>query len=106
MTPKKRPQKIVVFQQHGSGEGKIKGITKQGGDLFELKVVSIDDALPPVIDDTSPYLPADIDADLVLDFLKHRDLSYDLAKMCAEKGIPVIASGKRWQMKGVHTPPT
>jgi len=98
--------KIVVFQQNGSGESKIAGITKFGQDRFDLQMISIDMPLPPVIDDAREFLPADIDADLVLDFLKHPDLSLDLALLCRDKGIPVVASGKKMKIDGVATPPT
>jgi hypothetical protein len=96
----------VVFQQNNSGEAKIAGIKKYGEDRFDLKMVSIDTPLPPVIDDTREFLPADIDADLVLDFLQHPDLSYDLGRLCRQKGIPVVASGKKEKIEGVATPPT
>ena len=98
--------KIVVFQQNGSGESKIAGITKFGQDRFDLQMISIDMLLPPVIDDAREFLPADIHADLVLDFLKHPDLSLDLAHLCRDKGIPVVASGKKMKIDGVATPPT
>lgn len=100
------PQKIVIFQQNNSGKGKIEGITRFGNDLFNIQVLAIDQTFPPVIDDTGPFLPEDIQADLVLDFLKHPDLSHDLALICLKKGIPVIASGKKSRAKGVLTPPT
>ena len=98
--------KIIVFQQNRSGESKIAGIRKFGEGRFDLHMVSIDIPLPPVIDDAREFLPADIDADLVLDFLKHPDLSYDLARLCRKKGIPVVASGKKMKLEGVATPPT
>ena len=99
-------QKIVVFQQNGSGEGKIEGIRKHGRDIDISRVYSIDEALPPVIDDAEEYLPESLDADLVLDFLKHPDLSYELAKICGKLNIPVVSSGKKHQVKGAFTPPT
>lgn len=98
-------QKILVLQQKNKGESKIAGIRKYGQNRFELEVISIDDALPPVIEDASEYLPKEIDADLVLDFLTHPDLSMDLADMCREKRIPVVASGKKINNKWVYTPP-
>jgi hypothetical protein len=98
--------KILVFQQDGRGETKIEGIKAYGGDDFQIEMVSIDMPLPPVIDDAREFLPQEIEADLVLDFLKHPDLSYDLANLCAEKEIPVIASGKKIHEPGVITPPT
>jgi len=100
-----KKQNILVFQQNGSGESKLKGIRKYGGELFDIKTVDIDIPLPPVIDDTDEYLPGNFQADLVLDFLKHPDLSYDLAAKCSEKDIPAVASGKKIKIRGVHTPP-
>ncbi len=41
-------QRLVVFQQNGSGEQKIAGLRKYGGDLFDLEVFNIDEPLPPV----------------------------------------------------------
>ena len=99
-------QRLMVFQQNGSGEQKIAGLRKYGGDLFDLEVVNIDAVLPNVLDDTGPYLLEDISCDLVLDFLRHNDLSTDLAALCAQKEIPVIASGKKIIGKGVFIHPT
>lgn len=99
-------QRILIFQQNGSGEQKIAGLRKYGGDQFEVEVFSIDQVLPPVLDDTSDYLPSEIFCDLVLDFLKHQDLSQDLVSLCAEKKVPIISSGKKIINKWVRTPPT
>jgi len=108
MEQKKRgaPQKIVVFQQNESGRGKIEGIKRFGGEHFQVEIFNIDQTFPPIIDDTGPFLPEEIDADLVLDFLKHPDLSHDLALICLKKGIPVVASGKKNKAEGVLAPPT
>lgn len=106
MKPDKAVQKIVVFQQHGSGEKKIAGIREYAGGVIELTVISIDEPLPDIIEDGSRYLPEKIDADLVLDFLKHPDLSYDLVALCHTRQIPVISSGKKIPSKWVLTPPT
>ncbi len=100
------PQRILVFQQNRRGESKVEGIREFGDDLFDLEIVSIDDELPQVIDDAKGLLPSDFKADLVLDFLKHPDLSYDLALICRDKGIPVVASGKKSRVEGVITPHT
>jgi hypothetical protein len=97
---------IVVFQQNGSGERKIRGIREFGKGRFLIKTVSIDEALPPMLDHTGEYLPRTIQADLVLDFLTHPDLSHDLASACAKLEIPVIASGKKIRMQGIFSPPT
>ena len=101
-----KKQKILVFQQNGSGEKKIEGIKQHGNNRFSIEIISIDTPLPAVIDDAQQYIPQDIFADLVLDFLKHPDLSHDLAAICRDKNIPVVASGKKMRIKGIHTPPT
>jgi hypothetical protein len=100
------PQRIAVFQQNGSGESKIRGIREHGGKIFVLERFHIDATLPPIIDDTQAYLPQYIRADLVLDFLKHPDLSHDLALLCRKNSIPVVASGLKIQVPGIFTPPT
>lgn len=99
-------QNILILQQHGKGESKIEGIREYGGRRFEIETFSIDEALPPILDDTEGLLPEDIRADLVLDFLTHPDLSQDLAQECVSRGIPLVASGKKIRMKGVYTPLT
>ena len=86
------PQRLLIFQQNGSGESKIKGVEKYGDGLFIIDKISIDTPLPGVIDNTSEYLPEDFSADLVLDFLKHPDLSHDLARICHKKDIPIVAT--------------
>ena len=99
-------QKILVFQQNGSGESKIQGIRKHGKERFIIETVSIDETLPPILDDTRDYLPSNIQADLILDFLEHPDLSHDLALACRAQNIPIVASGKKLRVKGALTPPT
>jgi hypothetical protein len=98
--------KILVFQQNQKGETKIAGIRKYGGNRFKIDVISIDEDLPPVIDDARQFLPEKIEADLVLDFLQHPDLSYDLAQLCSERKIPLVASGKKHHFRHVIIPPT
>ncbi|MCP4691572.1 MAG: hypothetical protein GY859_26235, partial [Desulfobacterales bacterium] len=73
---------------------------------FVLDVQSINEPLPLVIDDATPYLPESIDADVVLDFLIHPDLSHDLAGLCQKLEIPLVASGKKVKGERVFTPPT
>ena len=99
-------QQILVFQQNGSGLHKISGIEEFGGDFCRISLFDIDQALPPILDDTDMYLPDAISADLVLDFLKHPDLSYDLAEICFKGNIPVVASGQKEKRRGAFTPPT
>lgn len=103
--PGGRPIRITVFQQGGRAESKVRGIRTYGGDCFAVELITIDQPLPPVVDDASMFLPATIDADLVLDFLKHPDLSHDLALLCRRLDIPVVASGKKTAVTGTHTPP-
>ena len=104
--PAADPQKILVFQQNHSGEKKIEGIRQYGGICFTVEVVSINETLPEIIDDTTRYLPRNVRADLVLDYLKHPDLSHDLAELCRDNNIPVVASGKKLHIKGALSPPT
>ena len=99
-------QKITVFQQNKSGIKKIEGIRRFGDNRFALEIISIDTTLPEVIDDAREYIPRGLRADLVLDFLKHPDISHDLAVICRDRKIPVIASGKKIRVTGIHTPPT
>ena len=99
-------QKIIVFQQNGSGKSKIEGINKFGEKQFIITTFDIDEPLPLVIDDTSQYLPGNINADIVLDYLKHRDLSDDLSVLCKRLDIPVIASGKKITTGDAICPPT
>lgn len=99
-------QRILVFQQNGQGRPKIEGIRRYGGDAFSISVVSIDSGLPAVLDDTDGFPPETIEADLVLDFLSHPDLSHDLCARCRDLSIPVVASGKKIRVEGVHTQPT
>lgn len=100
---KSQTQKILVFQQDGSGEAKVRGITSQQG--FDLELVNTTSALPLVVEDPEEYLPQNIQADLVLDYLRHLDLSLELAHVCSRAGIPVVASGKKWNLPGVLAPP-
>ena len=96
------PQKIVIFQQNNSGKGKIEGITRFGNNLFNIEVVAIDQSFPPVIDDTDPFLPEDIQADLVLDFLEHPDLSHDLALICQERNTGSCLWEKKQGQRGSY----
>jgi hypothetical protein len=99
-------QAILVFQQSGSALAKISGITRHGAEELVLTIISIDVALPAIVDDASEYIPADLEASLVLDYLRHPDLSDELARVCSAHGVPLIASGKKTRWPGILTPPT
>jgi len=86
--------RIVVFEQNGSGSHKIEGIKRYGRGL-EIRRISIDQALPEFVDAPEEYISADFEADLVLDYLRHPDLSHHLARICAEKEVPLVASGRK-----------
>ncbi len=99
-------QKIIVFQQKGSGKLKIEGLLKYAQAEIELEIVDIDETLPQVLDNTEAYLPTELKCDLVLDYLKHSDLSTDLAALCKKQHVPYIGSGKKVMGLGAITPPT
>ena len=87
--------KLIVFEEQGSGEKKIQGIAEHGHGLEIIDRFNIEESLPELVDDPENYISDDFDGDLVLDFLKHPDLSAYLAEVCSRKKIPVIASGKK-----------
>ena len=87
--------KLVVFEQNCSGEKKIQGITQHGTGLEITRRYNSEASLPEMVDDPERYIPEDFSGDLVLDFLKHPDLSAHLAQVCKKKKTPVIASGKK-----------
>ncbi len=91
----KRPQRLVIFEERGSGDYKIAGIEVYGRDMEIAKVFNIEAPLPPIIDEPDEYISEDFHGDLVLNFLKHPDLSEYLVRLCNKKGIPVIASGQQ-----------
>ncbi len=87
--------KIVVFEQDGSGELKIAGIESFGRNIEIVDIFNVTGVLPELIDEPEEYLPEDFAGDLVLNFLRHPDLSEYLVKICRKKKIPVVASGQR-----------
>ena len=87
--------KIIIFQQFDSAEKKIEGITKYGRNIGTLRLVSIDVHLPEFIDDPGEYFDPSFEADLVLNYLKHPDLSDYLIELCDKKDIPVVSAGKK-----------
>lgn len=101
-----RAQKVWVYLQNQTAMCKTQAIKRFALQSIELKIISIDGALPPIIDDTDPYFVDPIKADLVLDHLRHPDLSHALAEKCRQADIPVIASGKKPPLEGALTPRT
>ena len=99
-------QRVVVFQERGSGEKKIAGIELYTPGRFELEVISIDDPLPALLDEPEKYLPTEFKADLVLDFLRHPDLAAELLRRCRDEKIPLVATTKKYPTSPlVATPP-
>ena len=86
---------ILVFQQQGSGEQKIEGVQHHGTPIRITKIVSIDDFLPDFIEEPEEFIDDDFTTDLVLNYLKHPDLSHHLITICEQKGIPVVSPGKK-----------
>ena len=97
--------RILVVQQGDSGRPKIEGIQEHGDGRFSLSTWSVPRDLPRILDETEAYLPDNPQADLVLDFVNHPDVSQELIQMCKDKGIPVVAPGKKAGLKWAHTPP-
>ena len=89
-------QQVVAFQQRGSGEKKIAGIELYAPGRFELEVISIDEPLPALLDEPENYLPVELKAALVLDFLRHPDLSAELLRRCHDEKIPLVATTKKY----------
>ncbi|MDI6795767.1 MAG: DUF166 family (seleno)protein DfsP [Desulfatibacillaceae bacterium] len=101
-----RPQRVLVFEQSGSGQKKIRAVSGAGKGLIELAVMDIASPLEPVLDSSAGYLPAEIEADLVLNYLVHPDLAADLSALCNRLEIPVVAPSKKHAGKFVFCPPT
>lgn len=101
-----RPQRVLALIQGQRAAAKLAGIQEHAGEALRLETIHIDTALPPIIDDGRPYLPQRLEADLVLDFLTHPDLSHDLAALCVAQSIPIVASGKKALHPAVMAPPT
>ena len=97
-----RPMEIIVFVQGEAGKRKIEGIGKYGRGMRVTRVVEIAPFLPEFIDEPEEFIDADFAADLVLDYLTHPDLAEYLVRLCNQKGIPVISSGKK--IEGATTP--
>lgn len=86
--------KIRVFQQFGSAEKKVEGITRYGKNIGTIDYVSIDVQLPEFVDDPESYIISEFQCDLVLNYLKHPDLSHYLQNLCEQKQVPIVSAGK------------
>lgn len=95
LAPSTSSTRIVVFQQNGSGEEKIAGISEFGHHMAITQKFDITDSLPEFIDAPRDFLSTDFTADVVLSFLKHPDLVEGLAALCLGKNIPLVASGQK-----------
>ncbi|MEA1992210.1 MAG: DUF166 family (seleno)protein DfsP [Thermodesulfobacteriota bacterium] len=89
-----RPFRLVIFEEAGSGKYKVAGIEVYGRNITIERIYDIIPALPEIIDEPEECIPDDFEGDLILNFLRHPDLSEYLVKICKAKGIPVIASGQ------------
>ncbi len=85
---------IVVFQEAGSAEKKVKGILKFGEKITITNMFSINATLPEFVENPEEYITSEFNGELVLNFLKHPDLSDYLVDLCTEKQIPVVTTGK------------
>jgi len=87
--------KILVFEQKGSGFHKVSGIKRFGNPDELIDIVAIDGQLPEFLDEPEEYIDeTKLDADLVLNYLTHPDLSHYLIELCSRKDIPIVSSGK------------
>ncbi|OQX19685.1 MAG: hypothetical protein BWK76_03750 [Desulfobulbaceae bacterium A2] len=86
--------RIVVYEQRGSARQKIAGVERYGQGIVIGRIVSLDVSLPDFIEEPAEYLADDIDADLVLNYLRHPDLSQYLVELCSRRGVAVLAPGK------------
>jgi hypothetical protein len=89
------PYRLVVFDESGLGKYKVSGIEQYGHNIVIEKIFNIPEDLPDIIDEPEEFMPEDIKGDLILNFIKHPDLSEHLVKMCKIKGVPVIAPGQQ-----------
>ncbi len=95
--------KIALFEESGCAKRKIEGIKKYAPEILISPIIDIPSIRSDiVIDEPDEFLSIDFDADMVLDYIKHPDLSYFLVQLCKEKKIPVVASGQK--IKGAICP--
>jgi hypothetical protein len=88
------PFRLVVFEEAGSGKYRVAGIEVYGRNITIERVYDIPSGLSGIIDEPEEFIPDDFEGDLILNFLRHPDLSEYLVKICKTMGLPVIASGQ------------
>lgn len=96
--------RILVFEENGSGRNKVAGIKRFGNPNDVVIIIDIEDHLPEFVDEPEEYIDKTSvqDADLVLNYLMHPDLSHYLIELCTRMRIPVVSSGKH--SKNGYTP--
>ncbi len=95
-------QRIIIFEERGSGERKIYGLGRYGRGIEIVGVIDVGGPFPEFVDEPEAMIDSDFSADLCLNYLQHPDLSLHLIEVCNKKGIPVVASGQK--VKGAFTP--
>ncbi len=95
-------QRIIVFEEQGSGKRKIEGIGRFGQGIEIIKVIDVGGPFPEFVDEPEVIIDTDFSADLCLNYIRHPDLSLYLIEVCNKKAIPVVASGQK--VKGALTP--
>jgi len=99
----KHRYKIAVFEESGCAQRKIEGIRRFAPEILLSPVIDLPHINKDiVIDEPEEFLQEDFDADMVLNYIKHPDLSYFLTQICKKKGVPVVASGQK--IKGAICP--
>lgn len=89
-------QRIIVFEEQGSGHRKIDGIRRYGQkDMEIVDVIDVGGPFPEFVDEPGAIVRGDFEADLCLNYIRHPDLSQYLVAICNEKSIPVVASGQK-----------
>ncbi len=93
---------IAIFQRGNFAENITKGI-KLNSD-FNVLVFSVPEKLPQIIDEPEKYLKTDFNADLILDYLYHPNLTDHLIEIAKNKGVQIIVPKRK--VKGAITPVT
>lgn len=95
--------KIALFQRGDKGGHILEGLKAHGKDM-DIEVFSVPEALPQIIDSPEEFIKEDFEADLILDYLYHNDLSEHLAGVAEGKKVPMILPGRK--VAGAITPLT